>query len=70
MGLVVVASFTKVYEAYFARNRLHIEGIEAFVFDEYIVGVHPYYSNVVGGVKLLVYEEMLGQAKPIIDFRS
>jgi len=67
MGLVVISSFTKVHEAYFARNRLQTEGIESFIFDEYIVGVHPYYSNVVGGVKLLVHEEALGQAKPIID---
>ena len=67
MGLVVVASFIKVHEAYFARNRLYSEGIESFVFDEYIVGVHPYYSNAVGGVKVLVHEEVFEQAKPVID---
>jgi len=67
MSLAVVASFTKIYEAYFAKNQLEIEGIESFVFDEYIIAVHPFYSNAVGGVKVMVYGDEIEKAKLIID---
>ena len=66
MSLAVVASFTKIHEAYFAKNELVLEGIGSFVFDEYIIGAHPFYSNAVGGVKLVVPDEEIEKAKPIV----
>ena len=66
MSLKVIASFTKVYEAYLARNQLTLEGIHSFVFDEYAIGVHPFYSNALGGVKVVVDDTDFEKAKDII----
>ena len=66
MGLEILAAFTKIHEAYFAKNQLEMEGIESFVFDEYIIGVNPFYSNAVGGVKLLVHESEFENGSVII----
>jgi hypothetical protein len=66
MGLKVLAAFTKIHEAYLAKNQLEMEGIQSFLFDEYIIGVHPFYSNAVGGVKLVVPESEFEKAEVII----
>jgi len=52
--LVQIASFVYPWQAYIARGRLEARGIKAFVFDDGIVTAHPFISNAVGGVKLLV----------------
>ena len=66
MGLKVIAAFTKIHEAYFAKNQLEIEEIESFIFDEQIIGVHPFYSNALGGVKLVVHESEIENGNVIV----
>ena len=66
MGLKVIAAFTKIHEAYFAKNQLEMEEIESFIFDEHIIGVHPFYSNAVGGVKLVVHESEFENGNVIV----
>ena len=66
MGPKVVAAFTKAHEAYFARIQLEIEGIDSFVFDEYLIGIHPLYSAAVGGVKLAVCESDAEKARVVL----
>jgi len=55
-GLVTIASFRSPGAAHFHRSRLELEGIPAFVADEHLISLGPFYSAPVGGVKLQVSE--------------
>jgi len=45
---------------------LEASGIPSTLFDENIVGVHPFYSIAVGGIKLVVDESAIAEANWII----
>ena len=49
-----IISFTYPLEAHIAKGRLESEGIEVFIKDELTAQVNNFYSNAIGGVKLLV----------------
>ncbi len=66
MPLTTIASFREAYAAHIARAKLEAEGIPAFVADEHLVGVHPLYSDAIGGVKLRVAEEDAERARSIV----
>jgi hypothetical protein len=53
---VVVASFNHPVQAELACSRLRAEGIRACVADAHTISIQPFYSNVLGGVKVLVDE--------------
>lgn len=55
--LTTLARFEKPEEAHLARMKLGAAGIEAFVFDENVIQVYWFYSNLIGGVRLQVHEE-------------
>lgn len=61
-----VASFREPYQAHLAKGRLEAEGIPAFVSDEYVVQMDWTHSEAVGGVKVKVLDECLGQAREIL----
>ncbi|MDX5482766.1 MAG: DUF2007 domain-containing protein [Hymenobacteraceae bacterium] len=65
--LVTVATFHELTEAHILKGRLEAEGILCFLGDEHIVGVQPFYSVAVGGVKLKVTEEDVMEAKAILS---
>lgn len=65
--LVQIASFMYPWEAYIAQGRLESRGIKAFVFDDGIVTAHPFISNAVGGVKLLVDRADKDEALAILN---
>lgn len=67
---VVVAAFTFPWEAELARARLAAEGIGAVLGDENLVRLHWFFSQAVGGVKLLVAESEAGRAAEILRSRS
>ena len=50
--LVVIAAFSNGAEAHLACSKLGTEGIEAYVADEYMIGINPAYDIALGGVKL------------------
>ena len=52
--LVTVASFPDVAEAELAKERLELEGIEAFVIGGQTAGVMPFLTSSSGGVRLHV----------------
>ena len=56
MGWVILISFSYPHEAYLAKGYLESEGIESLVKDELTAQVINFYSNAIGGVKLLVNE--------------
>ena len=64
--LVMVGSFRDVPEAFLAKGTLDSAGIESFLVDENIVQMDWLYSNVVGGVKLLVHEEDVAAAAAVL----
>lgn len=53
---IVVASFMDAIGASVARGQLEQEGIECRLRDEHTVGANWLFSNVIGGVKLLVHQ--------------
>jgi len=54
---VMIGSFAHPLEAELARSKLESEGIRARVADANTVSIQPYYSSLLGGVKLLVDED-------------
>lgn len=61
--LIIIAQFSKGFDAHLAKSKLESEGIEGFLADEHIVQMNWLYSNLVGGVKLQVRESDLVKAK-------
>lgn len=53
---IIIISFTFPHEAHFAKLKLESEGIEVMIKDELTAQVNNFYSNAIGGVKLLVKE--------------
>ena len=52
-----IASFIVSEEAYLLRSFLEMRGIRSYVFDEYMIQQIWYYSNAIGGVRVVVSEE-------------
>jgi hypothetical protein len=53
---ITIISFTYPHEAHLAKGKLESEGIEVVIKDELTTQVINFYSNAIGGVKLLVKE--------------
>lgn len=66
-SLVTIQTFTAPHEAQLAKGQLESCGIEAFVQDDHVVGIQPWYSMAVGGVKLLVFETDRAEALNILS---
>ncbi|WP_180137197.1 putative signal transducing protein [Desulfoluna butyratoxydans] len=69
-SLVTIATFTAPHEAHLAKAQLESSGIEAFVFDDNLVGIHPWYSLAVGGVKLRVFASDRQDALAVLGYRD
>jgi len=64
---LVVATFALPTLAEMARELLESNGIDARLRDQGFVGVHPWLSNAVGGVKLVVAADDAELAKEILE---
>lgn len=64
--LVVVAAFTNVHEAHLAQSMLEAAGFEVMIADEHVVSMDWMLSNAIGGVKVLVPEDRLEEAKALL----
>lgn len=64
--LLTVAHFDFPWEAQLARARLEAEGIDAWVADEFTIGMQWLYSNALGGVRVQVDAEDLFRARAIL----
>jgi hypothetical protein len=53
---IEIISFTLPQDAYLIKGRLESEGIDIILKDELTTQVYNFYSNAIGGVKLLVKE--------------
>lgn len=65
--LVLVRSFRDLPEALLAKGSLDSAGIETFLADDNIVRMDWFWSNVIGGVKLMVSPEDFDEATAILD---
>jgi len=65
--LTVAYSCTYPHEAHFVKGLLKEAGIPSSIFDEETVTANPFYSFVIGGVKVMVPVERLEEAKPVIE---
>jgi putative signal transducing protein len=64
--LVMVARFRDLPEALFAKGKLESAGIECFLTDQNMVRLDWFYSNVIGGMRLLVRQEDEAAAKQVL----
>ena len=66
MNFVTVATFDNYIEANIILGKLHNEGIEAFLRDEYTVTIDPILTNAIGGIKLTVMEQDAEEARGLL----
>ena len=65
--LVIIATFSDVHSAYFAKSLIESAGIPVFLRDEHIVSINTLYSPAIGGVKLTVPSSQAEIALAIIQ---
>ena len=67
MQWVLLQSFSFPYEAQIAKSQLHAFGISARIENEHTINMDWLYSNALGGVRLLVLESDIEEAKQLLD---
>src|SRR5215470_17116383 len=65
--LVMVKRFRDLPEAFVARSILDSAEIDSFLADENLVRIDWFYSNLIGGAKLMVRPEDFEEAKALLD---
>ena len=68
--LITIRTYLTPFEAHLARTKLEGDGIQAFIQDEYLIGVHWYWSNALGGVKVQVPEPEAQRADHLLSGHS
>jgi hypothetical protein len=66
MGFVVLNAYNTYIDAHIAKGVLEEEGIPSWLKDENTVTIDPILTNAVGGIKVMVAEEMAVQAREIL----
>lgn len=66
MTWIVVKSFSFPYEAQIAKTQLEAAGIPARIENEHTINMDWLYSNALGGVRLLVLESDLEEARTLL----
>lgn len=64
--LMTVAAYADVAEAELARERLELEGIEAFVIGGQTAGVMPFLTSSTGGVRVQVKPSDAERAREVL----
>jgi len=66
-NLVLLRRFRDIPEALLAKGKLDSAGVECFLGDENMVRMDWFYSNLVGGVKLMVDAEQFAEASRLLN---
>ena len=66
-GPVIVGRYGGVPDALMAKSMLDSAGIESILSDENLVRLDWFYSNLVGGIKLMVHEEDAETARKVLQ---
>ena len=56
-----------VHEAHVFASVLASEGIDSTIPDEFVLGIQPFYTYLLGGVRLMVRPEDLERARELLD---
>jgi hypothetical protein len=64
---VLIRRYRDLPEAAVAQSILESAGIESFLADENLVRLDWFYSNLIGGIKLLVHEQDVESANTLLD---
>src|SRR5215469_77094 len=64
---VMIRRYRDLPEASVAQSILESAGIESFLADENMVRLDWFYSNLIGGIKLLVHEGEVESANKVLD---
>jgi len=64
---VPIRSYDNYIPANLHLQQLEAEGIRAYLQNEHTISIHPYLSNLLGGIKLMVYHSQVEQAKEILE---
>jgi len=65
---LVIATFPLPTQAEMARELLEQNGIDAVLRDAGFLGVHPWLSNAIGGVKLVIPAAEARHARELLSF--
>lgn len=66
-NLVLLRRFRDMPEALLAKGKLESSGLEVFLADDNMVRLDWFYSNLVGGVKLMVDAEQFAEASRVLN---
>lgn len=67
MNLTKVRSFDSSFLANITLTKLQNYGVECYLYDEHTVNMNPIYSNVIGGIRLMVKEEDVMEATQLLQ---
>ncbi len=67
MNLITIAYYSQVHRAYFDKNTLEENGIDAYKTDKLTIQSDWYIANAVGNIKLQVEEEDVLKAQEILN---
>jgi hypothetical protein len=67
MEMILIKTFMYPHEAHLAKGKLEAQDIACELRDELTVQINNFYSNAIGGVKLLVSEVAVEQAIEILE---
>ena len=67
MQWILVKTFSFPYEAQIAKTQLEAFGIPVRIENEHTINMDWFYSNALGGVRLLVLEKDLNDAKALLE---
>ena len=68
--IIIIRTYTYHSEAIIEKAKLESAGIYCSLKDENMVMINPFYSNAVGGIKLIVREEDAETALKILEDQS
>ncbi len=67
--LVLLKTYSKSFDAQFAKGKLEDGGISSYLFDENTISTYLLFDNALGGIKLMVREKDLKEAKEMLFSR-
>ncbi|HEY0356393.1 MAG TPA: DUF2007 domain-containing protein, partial [Flavisolibacter sp.] len=63
MEFILLQSFTNYIDAHIVSGRLQEEGIHCWLKDENLATLYPIWTNATGGIKLMVADNQVNEAK-------
>lgn len=66
----LVRSCGSLVEAGVLKSVLEAEGIDVQIPDEYAVGVNPGYTNMLGGIRVMVHQDQLVRANEVLEISA